>query len=186
MVAMAPSTSSRAVRSTANVISFDTDFTVSSCSTGASSPPFARTCMTRPFLPNTRSSMPSSASASCPSVRMPRECSFSSAAAPMPLIVRTGRGARKSRSPPGYTTVSPRGLSMSEAIFAMVFDVPTPMEHVTPSSSTRLWMRWATRTGCSRFTDVGDTSMNASSMLTCCTCGVSARRISMMAFDISR
>ena len=117
---------------------------------------------------------------------MPYECSLASADAPMPLIVRMGRGARKSRSPPGYTTVRPRGLSMSEAIFATVFEVPTPMEQVTPSFSTRLWMRCAMRTGCSRFTAVGVTSMNASSMLTCCTCGVSAWRMSMMAFDISR
>ena len=75
---------------------------------------------------------------------------------------------------------------MSEAIFAMVLEVPAPMEHVTPSSSTRRWMRWATRTGCSRFTTVGVTSRNASSMLTCCTCGVSERRMAMMALDTSR
>ena len=117
---------------------------------------------------------------------MPLARSFSSAAAPMPLMVRTGKGARKSRSLPGNTTVSPRGLSMSEAILATVLDVPTPMEHVTPSSSTRLWMRRATSTGCSRFTAVGVTSRNASSMLTCCTCGVSSRRMPMMAFDTSR
>ena len=104
----------------------------------------------------------------------------------MPLIVRTGKGPRKSRSPPGYTTVRPRGLSMSEAIFATVLDVPTPMEHVTPSSSMRRWMRRATSTGCSRFTAVGDTSRNASSMLTCCTCGVSERRMSMISLDTSR
>ena len=75
---------------------------------------------------------------------------------------------------------------MSEAIFAIVFDVPTPTEHVTPSASTRDWMRLAMRTGCSVFTLVGETSTNASSILTCCTSGVSSRRMLMMASDISR
>ena len=74
---------------------------------------------------------------------------------------------------------------MSDAIFAMVFDVPTPMEQVTPSASTRFCMRLAISAGCSVFTGVGDTSRNASSMLTCCTWGVSLRKTSMTATDIS-
>ena len=117
---------------------------------------------------------------------MPAALSLRSAAAPMPLRVLTGSGERNSRSVPGKTAVKPRGLSMSEAIFATVLDVPTPTEHVTPSSSTRRWMRWATKIGCSRLTSLGVTSKNASSMLTCWTNGVSLWRIAMMALDISR
>ena len=63
---------------------------------------------------------------------------------------------------------------MSEAIFATVLEVPTPTEHVTPSSSTRCWIRRATATGCSLLVRVGVTSRKASSMLTCCTSGVSS------------
>ena len=60
------------------------------------------------------------------------------------------------------------------------------MEQVTPRAATRRWMRSAMRTGCSVFTDVGETSMKASSMETCCTWGVSSRRMAMMAAEISR
>ena len=121
-----------------------------------------------------------------PKVRTPWERSVLSAAAPTPESVRTGSFSRKAASVPGKTTVSPRGLSRSEAIFATDFEVPTPMEQVTPRAATRSWTRWATRTGCSVFTAVGVTSMKASSMETCCTWGVSSRRMAMMAADTSR
>ena len=104
-----------------------------------------------------------------PKVRTPWERSVLSAAAPTPESVRTGSFSRKAASVPGKTTVSPRGLSRSEAIFATDLEVPTPMEQVTPRAVTRSWMRWATRTGCSVFTAVGVTSIKASSMETCCT-----------------
>ena len=69
---------------------------------------------------------------------------FLLARSPTPDIVLMGRGDRKSDSLPGYTTVRPQGLSMSEAIFAMVLLVPNPIEHVIPSSETRCCMRRAT------------------------------------------
>ena len=59
----------------------------------------------------------------------------------MPLRLRIGSGARKLCSEPGKTTVSPRGLSRSDAILAMLLEVPNPIEQVTPSSETRAWMR---------------------------------------------
>ena len=121
-----------------------------------------------------------------PKVRTPWERSVLSAAAPTPESVRTGSFSKKAASVPGKTTVSPRGLSRSEAIFATDLEVPTPMEQVTPRVATRSWMRWATRTGCSVFTAVGVTSIKASSMETCCTWGVSSRRMAMMAADTSR
>ena len=92
----------------------------------------------------------------------------------MPESAFTGSGARKDASVPGYTAVSPRGFRVSEAILATAFEVPMPMEQVTPSSSTRCWMRCATSTGCSRLVLVGLTSAKASSMLTCWMSGVSS------------
>ena len=169
--------STRETRSSAKVISFETDFTASSRFTGASSSPQARKYMVRPFFPKSRSKRGIPSNTNCPSVSMPRQRSRSSVALPIPLIARTGSGSRNVRSVPGNTTVRPRGLSMSEAIFATVFEVPTPTEHVTPRASTRSRIRSATRTGCSRFVRVGVTSRNASSMLTCCTAGVSSARI---------
>ncbi len=117
---------------------------------------------------------------------MPALWSACSAAGPTPLMARTGMGARNDASCPGYTTVRPRGLSRSDATLAMDFVVPTPMEHVTPSSATRRWMRAAMLAGCSVFSALGLTSAKASSMDTCCTWGVSSPMIAMMARDTSR
>ena len=39
-------------------------------------------------------------------------------------------GARNEASRPGGTTVSPPGFRRSPAIFATVFELPTPIEHV--------------------------------------------------------
>ena len=93
---------------------------------------------------------------------------------PMPGMTRTFMGARKAASLPGYTTVSPFGLSRSEAIFATVLQLATPMEQVMPSSATCSWMRVAMDTGSSPVKRPGVTSRNASSIETCSSRGDSA------------
>ena len=81
---------------------------------------------------------------------MPILASCASVAGPMPLMARTGRGARKLASLPGSTTVRPRGLSRSEATLATLLLTPRPIEQLTPSSLTRPWMRRQMSTGLSR------------------------------------
>ena len=97
--------------------------------------------MLGPCTPKASSISRRSASASFPSVVMPISQRRLSVAAPMPLIARTGRGARNDASVPGGTTVRPRGFWRSEAILATVLLVPRPIEQVIPSSETLLWMR---------------------------------------------
>ena len=48
---------------------------------------------------------------------------------PIPGSVRSGSGARKAASSPGGTTVTPPGLSRSEATLATTLQVATPSEH---------------------------------------------------------
>ena len=97
----------------------------------------------------------------------------------MPLMARTGSGARKARSVPGSTAVSPRGFSRSLAILATVLLQPRPMEHVTPILETRRAIRCAMARGLSALKRPGVMSKNASSIETCSTNGVSSARIAI-------
>ena len=68
------------------------------------------------------------------------------------------------RSPPGATTVSPSGLSMSDAIFATDLLVAAPTERVSlTSDATRAFKRAAIRLGVSTSDTEAVTSRNASS-----------------------
>ncbi|VWL94092.1 Uncharacterised protein [Collinsella intestinalis] len=139
-------TSLGSVRSCAKVRSLLTDLTSSGASmarTSLTSSPAALRRTSSALMPKIGQRRPSDASASCPSVRIPTRASALSAAAPMPLMARTGSGARNPCSVPGVTMVSPRGLSRSLAIFATVLLRPSPIEQVTPSSETRRLMRCA-------------------------------------------
>ena len=127
-----------------------------------------------------------SAAASAPSVVMPMPRSLRSVASPMPLMARTGSGARKDASVPGGTTVRPRGFWRSEPILATVLLTPSPMEQVMPSSDTRPWMRRQISMGLSLEKRPGVTSKNASSTETCSMSGVSSRMMDITWFDISR
>ena len=53
----------------------------------------------------------------------------SSVRGPMPGSARSGSGARKAASSPGATTVTPPGLSRSDATLATTLQVATPSEH---------------------------------------------------------
>ena len=97
---------------------------------------------------------------------MPARASADSAADPIPLMARTGKGERNPSSVPGKTTVRPRGLSRSLAILATVLLLPSPIEQVMPKLATRAEMRRQIATGSSREKRPGVTSKNASSMET--------------------
>lgn len=175
--AMAASTSASSVRSCEKVRSFETDFGASrslESLTTLRSRPRARSRSLGPETPSRASSSAGSARPSSPRVRIPAPASLAWVAAPMPLIARTGRGARKEASMPGMTTVRPRGLSRSEATLAMVLLVPSPMEQVTPRALTSSCSSLQTRMG-SRPARPGVTSKKASSMETCSTRGVRSR-----------
>ncbi len=101
-VLMAASISSRIRRrSFAKVTSFDTDFTGACCWMGESSRPQARIYMTRPFFPE--QALKGAPGPSHTSARAFPPMAFQAplAAAPMPLMLRTGSGSRNMRSVPG-------------------------------------------------------------------------------------
>ena len=164
---MAASMSARSIRSWAKVRSLLTDLTSSGASIGEtalSSLPCARSRIRSAFTPNTAIKSLCRALAMAPSVRMPRSLSIRSAAAPIPLIARTGRGLKNARSVPGMTIVRPWGLSRSLAILATVLLDPRPMEQVIPSLETRAEIRLQISTGFSVLNLPGVTSKKASSI----------------------
>ena len=114
---MASSISARVVRSSAKVRSWLTDLRMRSVSMRRSSIPSARSCIAREFTPKMLRKSSTFAFARSPSVRMPMLSRRFALCLPMPGMTRTFMGARKAASLPGYTTVSPFGLSRSEAIF---------------------------------------------------------------------
>ena len=146
-------TSAALVRSSAKVRSLETDLASRGRArrpTGERSVPAARALRAGPATPSARMSSASEALASCPSVRIPIRASRPSVASPIPLMARTGRGARNSPSLPGSTTVRPRGFSASEATLATLLHTPMPIEQVTPSSATRPCTRRQIAMGLSR------------------------------------
>ncbi|MCA2219560.1 hypothetical protein [Jidongwangia harbinensis] len=70
-------------------------------------------------------------------MRIPARCNRCAVAGPTPPNRFTGSGSNTATSCPAGTTVNPSGLRNSEPIFAISFDVPTPLEPVTHPSPPR-------------------------------------------------
>ena len=71
--------------------------------------------------PRSWTSSSSSSAATCPTVRMPRSCSFAPVTRPTPHSLSTGRGWRKSSSPSGGTLSNPFGFATALATLARNF-----------------------------------------------------------------
>jgi len=111
---------------------------------------------------------------------MPISANFSAVTGPTPHKTRTGSGAKKAASCPGGTTVSPPGLSRSEATLATSLLVATPSEADRPTSArTRCWRRRARSMTASQGDPSSVRSRKASSMLICSTSGEVWRRMLM-------
>ena len=91
-----------------------------------------------------------------------------------------GSGARKARSSPGATTVSPSGLSRSEATLATDFVAATPQDTVRPvSRRTAARSQRAITAGSVPASTRCVTSRNASSSESGSTSGVTRRKMAI-------
>ena len=106
---------------------------------------------------------------------------------PTPHSSEIASGARKARSSPGGTTVSPSGFSRSDAILAIDLVVPAPQEMVSPVSlRTRCLIQDATSRGVWPDSTRCVMSMNASSSESGSTSGLTLRKMSIIWSEISR
>ena len=169
------------------MVSDEIDFVSRSPPTSRSSIPRESWWKTSPRTPKRRTSQGRERSASCPAVSTPAARSCAAVRGPIPQIASTGSGARNSASRPGGTTVSPSGLSTSDAIFATDFPVATPHETVSSvSSRTRRLIQAASSRPSAPSATRCETSTNASSSESGSISGEAARSTSMITPDTRR
>ena len=125
--------SREAERSRSNVVSRLIDFGSISVTTSRSSRPCAAACMNAPCArPKCSTSHAGSAAARSAIVTTPSASSFALDLGPMPLILRAGSGQMRRSMSPSRMSVSPSGLSSSEAIFARSLFGAMPIEQESP------------------------------------------------------
>ena len=114
-------------------------------------------------------------------VRIPIDSRSAVVTRPAPHRRDTGRGARKSASPPGATTTRPSGFSRSDATLAMNLFEATPTEAARPIAvRIRDLMRRACSSPSPNRARVFVTSRNASSMESGSRSGVNSARMAMI------
>ncbi len=143
-------------------------------------------CILTPCLPNFCSKSSTGIRLKSSKVWMLRRNKAAVVFFPMPHILLTGSGFKKSLTLSDCTTVNPSGLSISEAIFATNLHGATPAETVKPVSfKTTCLIFFAISTGVPKRCAEPVTSKNASSMDKGSTSGVNRRNILKILFETS-